>query len=249
MDREQFNKWAEYIKERDKYMAGLFRSGYDFWECRASLGRCLASKTINQPEAAIEILKTVVDVEVADGPGCDSSMTEIEAKAWAMQYLGVCVWKVSKDAQKALHYTDMALHLAESTNRRYCFISRGEIWSNRLFFLKQLNQMESALGEAQEKVALVQRGEVKSQSYAYYGYIFIARHEAEFGDLGQALQYLKQAFNYFPGEYWTLGEVEMVWRARAADMQGAFQQMTAIAERNWCWGDWWDEPTEVAESG
>ena len=247
MEREQFQKSVEYIGDRDKSLVSLFRDGYDSWECRASLGRHLASRTFGQREAAIKILKTVVDVDVADEFTICTHMTDLEDKAWAMQELGVCIWNHSRNAQEALHYTDIALNLAESTNREYCFITRGEIWSNRLLFLKKLNLKEDALQEADEKIALVQQGKVRIQSYAYYGYVFKARHKAECGDIEEALQYLKQAFDYYPREYWTLGEVEKVWRNRDNDMQGTFEYMIELAERNWCWGDWWKESVEVEE--
>jgi len=148
----------------------LFDKGFDDWHARARLAHFLAMPDFAKKAEAIELFRSVIESEIDD-----ENLEETEEKVFALQRLSGCLREDKTDLDGSLHYINLAIELAESTDFLYKYILRGELWADRWITLHLLQQTSTAEAEVDEKIDIFQPLPVPHNSYLYYGYRFKAQ--------------------------------------------------------------------------
>ena len=152
----------------------LFDGGLDDWHARARLAHFLAMPEFDRQQVAIELFKSIVDIEVDE-----ENREATEEKIFALQRLSSCLREHQDKLEDSLHYINLAIELAESTDFLYKYVLRGELWADRWITLHKLNRTSTALAEADEKIEIYESIPVHQNSYLYYAYHFKAQVAAQ----------------------------------------------------------------------
>ncbi|WP_094604515.1 hypothetical protein SPSIL_052440 [Sporomusa silvacetica DSM 10669] len=228
MNSSEFEAWIEYVIEKYSMPRLLFKKGIDDWKARVFLGRALSRKSINKLEPAMDLYYSIVDIEVIEPE-------DIEDKAWVLWELGLCIWHIEEDANKAIKYIDISIQLAESISDKFSFIERGEVWYDRWWLLHHIDQTDRAMLEANQKIS-ERDAELKNNSYLYYAYRFKAELSYEQGDIDQALAFLYQALTYFPDDHNTMANLQQLWEKRNNDKEKTYKKMDELTQHpHVCW--------------
>ncbi len=221
MDKKEYAKWIDYISNNDSTPPTTIMDNYDDWKHRENAAKWLVK--LKQFIPAIELFKTVIDIE-------PKNIEELEDKVWALWWLGISIWKETKNADEALKYTDMALKLAESTDEKLFFIKKGGMFKTRLDLLYESGNEEQANKEADEKISLTTVTDNESNSYLYFSYLFKSEIEHEKDDLEQTCVYLKKALDYFPHQLDVFNDLEEIFDKRQEDYEYAIKYMINITK-------------------
>ncbi len=168
----------------------LFDKGFDDWHARARLAHFLAMPEFDKKKEAVELFHSVVSCEVDE-----ENMEDTEEKVFALQRLSGCL-REENELQDALHYSNLAIELGESTDFLYKYILRGELWADRWNLLHAMKDTATAEAEIEEKIEIFSPLPVKHNSYLYYGYRFKAQLAAERGTTLIAKDFMHMAFSF-----------------------------------------------------
>lgn len=191
MNSHEFHELTHLVMDSPaKAPALLFQGGFDDWHARAHLAHFLAMPEFKKQDEAIELFRTIVDVEAdLENP------EEVEEKVYALQRLSTLM-RERHDYEKALYYINLAVELVESTDFLYKHILRGEIWADRWNTLYHLKKVDIAQGEIDEKIQAFGSLPDLHNSYLYYGYRFKAQVYATEGLKEEALAAMRMALSY-----------------------------------------------------
>lgn len=230
MDREEFQYWVDYVMKNGLKPPRIVveGKGLNDWKSRISLARWLSRQRYGQLEAAIDLFSSIINVTVTEPE-------DIENKAWALADLGHCIWLVEEDAAKALTYIDMSIELAESTQAEFHFITRGELWAKRWQLLVRSGNWMEAINEANGKIAMEFRTDLKSNSYLFHSFELKAQLAYEKGEIHSALLHYYQALEFFPREYEDMDQLEEIWGNREANSQKTYEGMQKLTHHEVCW--------------
>lgn len=191
MNSEDFHKLVHLVTDSAlKPPHHLFDKGFDDWHVRARLAHFLAMAEFDKKKEAIELFHSIVSAEPDE-----ENAEEIEEKVFALQRLSSCL-REENDLDNALHYSNLAIELGESTDFLYKYILRGELWADRWNLLHALKDTETAEAEIAEKIEIFSPLPVKHNSYLYYGYRFKAQLAAEKGLTLIAKDFMHMAFSF-----------------------------------------------------
>lgn len=191
MNSHEFHELTHYVMDSPyKPPAKLFIGGFDDWKVRARLAHFLAMPELKKHDEAIELLRTIVDVEVNE-----ENPEEVEEKAYALQRLAYCM-REDKKYDDALHYINLAVELIESTDYLYKYMLRGEVWADRWNILHDIGDISTAQQEIDDKIEAYGKLPIKHNSYLYYGYRFKAQMAATAMMKEEALAYMRKALAY-----------------------------------------------------
>ena len=191
MNSHDFHELTHYVIDSPaKPPASLFAGGFDDWKSRVRLAHFLAMPELKKRDEAIELFRTVVEIEVSE-----DNPEEVEEKVYALQRLASCL-REEKKYDDALHYINLAVELVESTDYLYKYILRGEIWADRWNILHDMRDVETAESEIDEKIRVFENVPIKHNSYLYYGYRFKAQMMATGMMKQEALSYMRKALSY-----------------------------------------------------
>lgn len=228
MNNSEFEAWSKYVIEKYPMPTLLFKNGIDDWKARILLGRALSRKSINQFGPAMDLYYSIVDIEVI-------KPEDIENKAWALWDLGLCIWHIEEDANKAIRYIDMSIQLVESISDKLSFIERGQLWYDRWWLLHHIGLTDKTTLEANQ-IILERDAELKNNSYLYYAYKFKADLSYEQGNLDQALVLLYKALTYFPDNYNKTANLQQLWENRNNNKEKTYKQMDELTQHaHVCW--------------
>lgn len=202
MNTHEFHELTHVVLDSDLNPlppSSLFAGGFDDWHARARLAHFLAMPKFNRLAEAVELFKSIVETEI----DYDNS-EEVEEKVFALQVLSSCVRPAKEigrpldttKLEEALHYINLAIELAEETDFLYKYILRGELWADRWNLLQLLKRTETALAEADERIAAYEALPVMHNSYLYFAYRFKARVAAANGTLLIAKDYMYKALSF-----------------------------------------------------
>lgn len=200
MNAQDFHKLVHLVVDSEAAPPhNLFLKGYDDWHARARLAHFLALPSLNHIDEAVELFRSVVEIEVDE-----ENAEDVEEKVYALQKLS-SIRRDQKDYDAALKYINLAIELAESTDFLYKYILRGELWADRWMTLHKLGQTKDAESELDERIAAFEDIPLHYNSYLYYGYRFKAQLAAERDIPLVAKDYMHMAFKYMnvPEEYKT----------------------------------------------
>lgn len=191
MNSQDFHKLTHYVMDSPaKPPASLFAGGFDDWKSRARLAHFLAMPELKKKDEAIELFRSVVEADInEDNP------EEVEEKVYALQRLASCL-RSDKKYEDALHYINLAVELVESTDYLYKYILRGEIWGDRWNILHDMQDVQTAQQEIEDKIEAYGTLPIKHNSYLYYGYRFRAQMYATAMMKAEALEEMRKALEY-----------------------------------------------------
>ncbi|WP_378956273.1 hypothetical protein [Pelosinus sp. sgz500959] len=228
MNNSEFEKWVDYIVEKTAMPKAFFENGINDWKARILLGRALSRKNINKLDPAMDLYYSIVDIEVTEPE-------DIENKAWALWELGLCIWHIEEDANKAIKYIDMSIQVAEYIPDKFPFVERGELWYDRWWLLNHIDQADKAMLEVNQKIS-ERDVRFKNNSYLYYSYRFKADLSYKIGDIDQALAFLYQALAYFPEGDNTIANLQQLWENRNNDKEKTYKEMDELIQHpHVCW--------------
>ncbi len=171
MDATEFNDLVTLVMESNlKPPDSLFHGGYDDWHARARLAHFLAMPDFDKPAIAIELFKTIVEIETNE-----ENPEDVEEKVFALQRLSSCLRTEKDKLEESLTYISLAIELAEGTDFLYKYILRGELWADRWMTLHMQNKTNIAIAEANEKIEIYEEIPIEHNSYLYYAYRFKAQ--------------------------------------------------------------------------
>ena len=188
-------------------------SNYNDWRCRSTVGRALY--WMDEVEAAMHVLATILDVEpdMEDAP--EMGLSEAEHKVLCLRDIAEIVWKLAHNEDAALNYLDQAYALSRAYKHR------------------EVGKEEQAVQEA-EKMLELEAGNDGINPYRYFAYKFLAEHEHNNGDDEKAAQLFAEAFRYYPVS--EAGERDLAKAAAAetaADRYKAYVFCSTIQYKPW----------------
>ena len=191
-------------------------SNYNDWRCRSTVGRALY--WMDEVEAAMHVLATILDVEpdMEDAP--EMGLSEAEHKVLCLRDIAEIVWKLAHNEDAALNYLDQAYALSRAYKHPFRSASRGDMFYRRLA----------------EKMLELEAGNDGINPYRYFVYKFLAEHEHNNGDDEKAAQLFAEAFRYYPVS--EAGERDLAKAAAAetaADRYKAYVFCSTIQYKPW----------------
>lgn len=220
MNIERYNELKNFIINKVQIPKTLIED-YDNTRSRITAARFLLK--FEKYEDALDLLLTIEEKDIK----------EIEQWVWILKDIGLCYWRGCDNKEKALECFKKADELAVSTNEEFSFLTRGELFENVLYALKELNRTDELQAEIKERIELFKNKDeqYKSNSYLFYAYKFIAANES---DIDKALEYLYKAVKYFP-----LNEEQKsfktIWEKRANNSSEAFENILDLTHHEVCW--------------
>jgi len=231
--QEKFKEWLDYIIEKDReplvQMAKDIEKngGVSDWQDRITVARSIFLLDKNNLQPTIDILKTIVDVELTE-------TKDLEIKAWAMHDLGYLTWQAQKLAEPALKYIDMAIAILDNIDTlELTYVTKGEIWNTRCQIVISSGDLQTALIMADEKIKEKEKLGETGNSYLFYAYYAKAQIMHKQEDDKTAALYLYQALKSYPLEQISssFDKVKEVWLKENEDAQSAFNKMLDIIKR------------------
>lgn len=171
MNDHDFNELVTYVLETGVHPPkSLFVGGAEDWHARARLAHFLCMPEYEKTLEGIQLFKSIVDIDIDE-----ESPEEVEEKVFALQRLSACLCEDKATREESLHYINLAIELAESTDYLYKYILRGELWADRWITLHLQNRTSISLAEADEKIEIYESIPISHNSYLYHAYRFKAQ--------------------------------------------------------------------------
>lgn len=167
-------------------------SNYDDWRCRSTVGRALY--WMDEIEASMRVLATVLDVEPDMDDAPEMGLSEAEHKVLCLRDVADIVWKLARNEEAALTYLAQAYELSRAYKHSFRSASRGDMFYRRLAILREVGKEDQAVQEA-EVMLEMEAGNEGINPYRYFAYKFLAEHQHDAGDDVQATQLYAEASN------------------------------------------------------
>ena len=208
IEKSEYVRLVNCVMEKHRYNTGAkrFFLGYPYghWGGAVILADMLLDASVNEQEAAIKILKTIVAGEV--------SSDEVESMAKALCMLGEAVWANEGKADEALLYLQKASEYIEQLSVfEHLNLQKGEVWAKRLYVLAEAGRLEQAIQEIEMKFAQYEGVKTRGNSYLYYACLFKAWLAEQEGRKDKAKQCLREAFLYGPMSSESRKEMRKYW--------------------------------------
>ncbi len=175
------------------------------WMCRSVVGRALLFK--DDPEGAMTVLSTVLDVEPDMDDAPETGLSQAEHKTLCLRDLGEIIWKLTQNAEAALQYVDEGFKLAREYQHAFRTGARGELWYRHLQLLAAAGKKDQAAAEAQKMFAEeCEKSHAPKQDnpdslinpYKYFSLKFLAEDSFAKGKVTDAVKLLRRAFDFYP---------------------------------------------------
>lgn len=194
-------------------------SNYNDWRCRSTVGRALY--WMNEVEAAMHVLATVLKIEPDLDEAPEMGLSEAEHKVLCLRDVAEIVWKLAHNEEAALNYLGQAYELSRAYQHPFRSASRGDMFYRRLTILREVGKEAQAVQEAETMLEMEAKND-GINPYRYFAYKFLAEHEHEGGDDAKAAQLFAEGFKYYP-----VSEAGQRDLAKAADTENAAERYKA----------------------
>ena len=193
IEKSEYVRLVNCVMEKHRYNTGAkrFFLGYPYghWGGAVILADMLLDASVNEQEAAIKILRTIVAAEV--------SSEEFESMVKALSMLGKAIWEQEGKADEALLYLQKASEYIEQVSMfELLTLQKGQVWARRLYVLTEAGRLEQAMQEIELKFAQYVGVKARGNSYLYYACLFKAWLADQEGCKDKAKQCLREAFPY-----------------------------------------------------
>ena len=126
LTQTEYQYWIEYLQATNFPVPKLVIQDMSNWRHCSILARALVRA--GKCEPAIELFKSVLDIEVDAKEADCFTLTEMEDKVWCLKELAICIWKVTEKRSEALPYLEEALTLITKYPTQFNFLDRCEVW-------------------------------------------------------------------------------------------------------------------------
>ena len=127
LTQEEYQQWIKYVRENYFSLHDVIVKDISNWRHRSMLARALMR--IGEYEPAIELFKSVVDIDVNTEEKDCFTLSEVEDKVWCLKELAICLWCTTGKRSEALKYMEEALTLIANYPSQFKFMDRREVWS------------------------------------------------------------------------------------------------------------------------
>lgn len=234
MNQVNYGYWVEYLKNNYLPLPDCLVADFSNWRSRSLVARALIRA--GEPEAALELLKTVIFINL-DLTRQPLLFSEVEDKVWCLMEAAKVVWELERDGAAALDWLEQAAGLTATYPFRFCFVSCGEVWYTRLLLLCHMGQADKALEEVQTRISNNRFDGSKANSVMHYALQFQAYWAKEQGNWFDALQFLRLAFRYYPASKEEKKQFNRTWSQFRHNPAKAYAELTAFFSAMAEWGD------------
>lgn len=249
MDRKEYEKWIEYLKNNGLKLNGSYLdkiTNYNSWNGRLITSRFVASycKDESNPEIKKEILNGSLEImeDTLNNLMKEYKVSDeynykdfIEQKIWALVDVSWLQWIIYKDDKKALDYINEALELLGQVDFDLKFVVRGQIYETKWNIFLDLGREDEVLQEVENVISKYKDAEKYKESYLYYSYFIMAEIEKEKGNMEKALEYLKESLSYFPLDARKIEMENAIWETRYDNYEKAYIKMQELTHFNPVW--------------
>lgn len=231
MEQEQ---WKEYVKKVANCQWPVpvsMISDMEDWRCRSIVGRMLL--VLDDIEGAMQVLSTVIKVKPDENNVPDNGLSDVEHKVLCLRDVAEIIWKLTGTDHAPLIYLGSAYKYCRSFKHPFRSVARGDIWYRRLEIMRDSNQLEKALQEAEEMLE-AEKNNDGINPYRYVAYKFLAEDAAGREDYAKAAELMAEGLKYYPLN--EQGEKDVAEAAAAADAQERYKKYhhcTTIKYKPW----------------
>jgi tetratricopeptide (TPR) repeat protein len=127
LTQEKYQQWIDDIRESHFPLPDVVIKDMNNWRHRSILARALFR--VKKYQSAIELFKSILDVEInTEEPEC-FNLSEVEDRVWCLMELAMCLWKVTGKRREALVYCHEALVFIDRYPKQFNFMDKREVWS------------------------------------------------------------------------------------------------------------------------
>ena len=126
LTQEEYQQWIEHVRENYFPLPDLTVNDMNDWRNRSVLARALVRAKKYAP--AIELFKSIVDINVNTEEKDCFSLSEVEDKMWCLQELAITLWRTTGKRSEALKYMEEAIMLIVTYPRQFNFMDKCEVW-------------------------------------------------------------------------------------------------------------------------
>lgn len=231
MEQEQ---WKEYVKKVANCQWPVpvsMISDMDNWRCRSIVGRMLL--VLDDIEGAMQVLSTVINEKPDENNVPENGLSDVEHKVLCLRDVAEIIWKLTGTDHAPLIYLNSAYKYCRKFQHPFRSVARGDIWYRRLEIMRDSNQLEKALQEAEEMLE-AEKNNGGINPYRYAAYKFLAEDAAGREDYAKAAELLAEGLKYYPLN--EQGEKDVAEAAAASDAQERYKKYhhcTTIKYKPW----------------
>ncbi|MEN6411939.1 MAG: hypothetical protein ABFC84_04115 [Veillonellales bacterium] len=126
LTQKEYQAWIEYVRENHFPLSDIVVDDINNWRNRSVLARALVR--VKKYAPAIELFKSILDVEIHTEEKDCFRLSEVEDKVWCLQELALSVWRTIGNRSEALTYMEEALTLIATYPTQFNFLDRCEVW-------------------------------------------------------------------------------------------------------------------------
>ncbi len=126
LTQEEYQHWIEHVREKHFPLADVVVNDINNWRNRSVLARALVRAKKYEP--AIELFKSVLDVNVSTEEKDCFTLSEVEDKVWCLQELALCLWHTTGKRSEILKYLEEAIILIAIYPIQFNFMDKHEVW-------------------------------------------------------------------------------------------------------------------------
>lgn len=126
LTKKEYQGWIEYIRENHFPLPDVVVRDINNWRNRSVVARALVRAKKYAP--AIELFKSVLNVDVIMEEMDCFTLSEVEDKVWCLQELAICLWHTTGKRSEALMYLTEALLLIAAYPSQFNFMDKCEVW-------------------------------------------------------------------------------------------------------------------------
>ncbi|SFM28569.1 hypothetical protein [Pelosinus propionicus] len=127
LTQEEYQQWIADVRENHFPLSEIIVADMNNWRHRSILARALFR--VRKYAPAIELFKSIIDVEVNTEEKDCFTLSEVEDKVWCLTELAMCLWKVTRKRKEALSYCREALLFIDRYPNQFNFMDKCEVWS------------------------------------------------------------------------------------------------------------------------
>lgn len=239
MDKETYLKWVEWLDDNWKGIPKGIYDNYDDFVCKVHMAR-LITAVGEEEQVALDLYEQILKEHLIafDEKLGMSYQAYIEAKIMTLEGIGDLSYRINNDAVKAYHYLEKALEIAEFVDYDFGIVVRGELWADKLRYLREIKGDQVVLDEIENRINYHKENfPLTANSYLYSAYCLLSDIEQYNNNKDQQLAYYKQAMEYYPLDDAQKAEIDKIWaKGKAGTLKSpCFEMKMAIIRDTPSW--------------
>lgn len=144
LTQKEYQEYIEQVRENHFPLPDVVVRDINNWRNRSILARALVR--IGKYEPAMELFKSVVNIDINTEEKDCFTLSEVEDKVWCLQELAICLWRTTGKRSEALKYLKEALALLAMYPSQFNFMDKGKVWreiQDFIFFTSKRKERKS----------------------------------------------------------------------------------------------------------